>query len=125
MTFKMPEEKLGDWAGFYKELNDLKEDSYVLPMSSDSDTFMKSLLGIFKLGEGGRYFNCCRQFTCDLLNGEHDAKYGFEQMLWTPEEWKGYYQKGYLQGTVDTSNVKYIKVNGVDLKYSAPYDDWV
>ena len=120
MNFTIPENKLGEWSGFYKSLNDLKNESYVLPFSANNDTFMVGLTDTFKLGEGGRYFNCCRQFTCDLLNNEHKAMQGFKNLMWSPEAWKGYYK-----GT-NVNGVKYIvRGDGSEVKFRPYFEELV
>ncbi len=120
MNFVMPEESKTEWAGFYRHLNDLKDESYVLPMSGNNDTMMLGCYSVFKLGEGGAYFSCHSQFTDDLLRKVHLTKKGFTDAMWGPANWKKYY-KGDNIGGVD-----YIKDgSGNPIVYNAPWDDAV
>ena len=123
MNFKMPtnDNRYSQWAGFYKNLNELKEQSYVLPFSGNNRTFMENT-SLFKLGEGGNYFSCHRKFTMDLFDLQHTAIEGFEKTVsdYTPEIWKGYYK-----GTADKSTIDYIYKGGVKVDYRGVYEDLV
>lgn len=120
MNFVMPEESKTEWAGFYRHLNDLKDESYVLPMAADNDTFMLGCYSTFRLGEGGYYFSCHGQFGHDLLTKKHLAKAGFVAMMWDDTTWKKYYKGDNMAG------VKYLTdENGKQIKYNAPWDDAV
>ena len=118
MEFVMPEESKEDWAGFYRHLNDLKDESYVLPMSGNNDTFMEGCAASFKLGEGGAYFSCHAQYGDDLLRKVHLAKKGFVAMMWDDVTWLKYYKGN------NTAGVKYLTdASGKEIKYNAPWDD--
>ncbi len=115
MNFVLEEADKTEWAGFYRHLNDLKDQSYVLPMAADNDTFSLGCRSEFKLGEGGQYFS---KYAYNLWVNEKTAAECFLELMWTPSVWKGKYF-----GSANKDTIDYLKDgSGNPIVYVNPWD---
>ena len=100
LQYEMQNEDISNWATFYQDLYTLSENSDIIRLGADNETFAENATTIFSRGEGNKawkcshtdYFGCWRN-TSFGQKGRNSCTCFISTMI-TKKEWEGYYRDG-------------------------------
>ncbi len=112
LNYELKPEYRAQIAGFYADLFDLAENSYVLLPEGSNKTYEANsgTTGLLVKGLNSGYFKCHNgyYFLC-LETRKNGAREGFESTMITKDNWKSFYQGSNPNGIDFVNNVTYNK----------------